>query len=126
MPMPKPSKSLHVYEMQAEICAALANPIRLRILDILSQGERTNSELLEILAIPKPNLSQHLSVLKDAGIITSRKEGLFQYVSVAIPQVKDACSIIRGVLFERLSARDRMTRELKRELAIRTDGKRKS
>lgn len=113
---PKVSQGKTIYDMQAEICSALASPVRLHILDLLSDGEKTVSELLEVLAIPKANLSQHLSVLKDAGIIQSRKKGLFQYMSLAIPKIKDACSLVRSVLIEKIAQDEKKNSELIKEL----------
>jgi ArsR family transcriptional regulator len=94
-----------VYELQARICKAFANPTRLRILDLLSSRERTVSELQEELGITTPNTSQHLSVLKTAGVISTRRDGKQIYCSLAIPEVKQACGLIRGVL--RAQLRDR-------------------
>jgi len=108
------NKSL--YEMQAEICSALANPVRIQILDLLSDKEKTATELLEILQIPKANLSQHLAVLKDAGIILSRKEGLYQYLSLAIPKIKEACSLVRTILVEKISQEEKKNSALIKEL----------
>lgn len=97
-----------IYEMQAELCGALANPVRLQILELVSRGEMTSSELLEVLDIPKANLSQHLSVLKDVGILQTRKEGLFQYLSLALPSVVDACAIVKGVLLEKIEHEEKL------------------
>lgn len=105
-----------IYEMQANICHALSHPVRLYILDIISQKEFTSTELLEILKIPKANLSQHLSVLKDAGIIKSRKEGPCQYLSLALPKIKDACGLVRSILSEKLLEEDKRLCEVKKEL----------
>lgn len=105
-----------IYDLQAEICSALASPVRLQILDLLSGGEKTATDLLEVLKIPKANLSQHLAVLKDAGIIVSRKKGLFQYMSLGIPKIKDACSIVRTVLLEKIAQEEKKNLELIREL----------
>jgi DNA-binding transcriptional ArsR family regulator len=105
-----------IYEMQAEICSALAHPIRLEILDLLSEGERNSSQLLEILHIPKANLSQHLSVLKDSGLIKSRRESQFQFYEVAIPQIKDACSLVKKVLHEKMLDQERIATGVNRRL----------
>lgn len=105
-----------IYDMQAEICAALANPVRMRILDLLSERERNVGDLLADLQVPKANLSQHLTVLKDAGIIRARKEGLYQYVSLAIPRIKDACALVRGVLLEKIANEEKMNLEIIKEL----------
>lgn len=105
-----------IYDLQAEICSALASPVRLQILDLLSENEKTATELLEVLEIPKANLSQHLAVLKDAGIIQARKEGLFQYMSLSIPKIKDACSLVRSVLLEKIAIEEKQNSDLIKEL----------
>lgn len=110
------SQNKTIYEMQAAICSALANPVRLEILDLLADGEKTSSQLLEDLDIPKANLSQHLTVLKDAGIVQSRKEGLFQYISLAFPKIKEACSLVRTLLIEKIAIEEKKNSELIREL----------
>lgn len=112
----KASHSKTIYDLQAEICAALANPVRLQILDILSHGEKTPSQLLEVLQVPKANLSQHLTVLKDAGILQARKEGLYQYLSLSIPKIKDACSLVKSVLIEKIANEEKKNSELIKEL----------
>jgi ArsR family transcriptional regulator len=87
-----------VYEMQVRICKAFANASRLRILDLLSKGERTVSDLQANLGIATANVSQHLSILKAAGVIATRRDGRQIYCSLAIPEVKQACQLIRDVL----------------------------
>lgn len=105
-----------LYEMQAEICSALASPVRLHILDLLANQEMTVGELLEVLKIPKANLSQHLSVLKDAGILSARKEGLYQYMSLSIPKIKEACSLVKSVLAEKIEMEEKKNSQLIKEL----------
>ena len=112
----KVSQNKTIYDLQAEICSALANPVRIQILDLLSSREQTATELLKVLQVPKANLSQHLSVLKDAGIIQSRKEGLYQYISLAIPKIKDACSLVRSVLVEKIANEEKKNSDIIKEL----------
>lgn len=116
---PRKENDLTIYEMQAEICAALASPVRLRILELVSDGEKNSSELQEALGIPKANLSQHLSVLRDAGILRTRREGLFQYASLALPKIKDACAIVTKVLMEKIEKEEKSRAGLRRELSAR-------
>ena len=104
--------------MQANICHALSHPVRLYILDLLSSDEMSSSQLLDILEIPKANLSQHISVLKEAGILKTRKEGTFQVLSLAIPKIKDACQLVRGILLDRLNEEQKTMSELKKNLDI--------
>jgi len=95
---PRKSIDMEIFERQARICKAFAHPGRLQILDLLGQGERGSSELQESLGISKTSLSQHLSVLKSAGVLTTRREGKQIYCSLAMPEVKQACQLIRKVL----------------------------
>jgi len=111
-----------IYRLQADLCAALANPVRLQILDMLVNAEMTSSQILEILPIPKANLSQHLAVLKAAGIIRTRKEGLYQSMSLALPRIKDACMIIRTVLAEKVEQEEKRHADLRRELEATWSG----
>ena len=111
-------QDMTLYEMQANICYALSHPIRLYILDLLANEEMSSSQLLLKLEIPKANLSQHLSVLKDAGILKSRKLGTFQLLSLAIPKIKDACQLVRGILADRLNDEQKNMIELKKKMDI--------
>lgn len=112
-------KNLHheLYERQAEICAALANPLRLMILDLLAEEELTATDLLRTLKIPKSNLSQHLKVLKTAGILKVRNEGLYQHLSLGIPEVKQACALVRKVLASQMGQQVELAMAMKEKLA---------
>jgi DNA-binding transcriptional ArsR family regulator len=87
-----------VFEMQVRICKAFANPARLRILDLLSKHEYTVSELQTTLDISLSNVSQHLAILKSAGVVATRRNGKQLYCFLALPEVKHACQMIRDVL----------------------------
>ncbi len=98
-----------VYVLQSRICKAFANPIRLEMLDALAEGDCFASELQERLGISNPNLSQHLAVLRSAGVIRTHREGKQLLCSLAMPQVKSACQIIRDVLRAQIKARRSLT-----------------
>ena len=87
-----------LYERRAGICKAFANPVRLKILDLVAQRARPVSELHERLGISEANLSQHLAVLRGAGVIATRRTGKQVHCYLAIPEVKQACSLISDVL----------------------------
>ena len=94
----KPDGDEQVFEMQARICKAFANSTRLRMLDLLAKREYTVSDLQAALGITLPNVSQHLSILKGAGVVLTRREGKQVYCSLTLPEVKEACQFIRNVL----------------------------
>ncbi len=87
-----------IYERQVGICKAFANPTRMRILDLISAHDETGASLQSKLGISTANLSQHLAVLRGAGVIICRREGKNLHCSLAIPEVKQACQLIRDVL----------------------------
>jgi ArsR family transcriptional regulator len=87
-----------IFERQAVICKAFANPIRLRILDLIAQHPRSAAELQEQLKISKARLSQHMTTLKAAGVVLAIREGKYVNYSLAMPEVKQACQLIRNVL----------------------------
>ena len=98
----KPKIEMTIYNMQAGISKTLANPIRLAILHSLREGERSVNELTDILGISQSNLSQHLAIMRQAGILQTRKQGTSIYYSVTDPQINQACDMVREVLLGQL------------------------
>ena len=87
-----------MYERQAMICKAFANPTRLQLIEMLTRGECWATELHEDLGISKANLSQHLAVLKSAGVVSTRREGKQLHCGIAMPEVKQAMGVLRNML----------------------------
>ena len=93
-----PDSEEQIFEMQVRICKAFANSTRLRMLDLLAKREHTVSDLQSALGITLPNVSQHLAILKAAGVVTTRRDGKQILCSLTLPEVKEACQLIRNVL----------------------------
>ena len=91
-----------LYSLHANICKALANPIRIEIIDVLNDKEMSFGELQEETSVLKSNLSQHLSLMVSNGILTQRKEGLNAYFKLSTPKIGTACRLMREVLIENL------------------------
>ncbi|MEM4524859.1 MAG: metalloregulator ArsR/SmtB family transcription factor [Methanothermobacter sp.] len=70
-------------EKEASIIKALADPTRLKILYLLQYGERCVCEIIEALERPQPTISHHLNILKNAGILKWRKEGVWIHYRLA-------------------------------------------
>jgi DNA-binding transcriptional ArsR family regulator len=87
-----------IFERQAVICKAFAHPKRLHILSILGRGECSFSDIQSELALSKANASQHISILRSAGVIGTRRNGQHLYCYLAFPEVKQACHLIHEVL----------------------------
>ena len=97
-----------LFELQAEVCKTLSSPKRLEILNALKEGEKTVSELVEILGVPKANVSQHLAVMRHRGILDSRRDGVNIYYRVANSKVIKACLLMREVLTEQMQEKSRL------------------
>lgn len=101
-----------LYAMQAQLCKTLANPKRLEILDRLAEaGEVTVNALAAALEIPKANTSQHLSILRQAGVVNSRREGINIFYSLRSQRISEACALTRQILREGLEDQAAMVKE---------------
>lgn len=94
-------KKLH--KLHADVCKALAHSKRIEIIHVLQDTEMPAGELAKKLDISKSNLSQHLSLMKEKGILHERKEGLNVYYSITSNKVTRAFSLMRELLIENLS-----------------------
>lgn len=75
------------YDRQAQLFAALAHPVRLRMLEVLAEGEACVCHLCAALKQRQAYISQQLARLKEAGLITDTRDGLFVYYRLADPEV---------------------------------------
>ena len=114
--MGKTKFDIDVFEMQADICKTLANPTRLRILHALREGEKSVGELADLLDLRQANLSQHLSILRQAQILKTRKQGSNIYYSVAYPKINVACDLVRELLIESLERNQELSKNLAAQL----------
>ena len=96
------------YKLQAELCKALAHPVRLQVLDLVSKRERSVDELTGLVGIGQPNLSMHLAALRHRRLVIARRDGMNVYYSASHPRIAEACSLIQEILKDLLE-RDRRT-----------------
>jgi DNA-binding transcriptional ArsR family regulator len=96
------------YRLQAELCKALAHPVRLQVLDLISKRERTVDELAKLVGIGQPNLSMHLAALRHRRLVIARRDGMNVYYGVSHPKIADACSLLQGILTDLLERDRRM------------------
>ncbi len=82
-------------ERVAEIFKALSHPTRVRIIDYLSDGEKCVKDIWQELKVPQPTVSQHINILKEAGIISYRKEGVKTCYRIEMPIVVKILKLLR-------------------------------
>jgi DNA-binding transcriptional ArsR family regulator len=95
--------STPLYQLKAEFFKTLGHPARIRVLELLGQREHAVSELLPVVGVEATNLSQHLAVLRRAGLVVTRKDGAAVYYSLTSPRVAELLAVARGILTEVLS-----------------------
>jgi ArsR family transcriptional regulator len=94
--------TLERYRLHAEICKVLTDPKRLMLLDTLRGGERSVGELAVTIGVTLPNASQHLAVLRSAGLVDGRRTGTTVNYRLAEPAITTACDIIHAIVTRRL------------------------
>ncbi|MCC6805506.1 MAG: winged helix-turn-helix transcriptional regulator [Anaerolineae bacterium] len=100
-------QELHLVHEQ--VCDALGSPIRLMIFYALSSGSRYVSDLADELDLPQPTVSRHLKVLRERGLVTTRRDGPAVYYELADARVIQALELMRSVLRDRLHRQAQIT-----------------
>lgn len=92
-----------LHQLKAEFFKTLSHPMRIRVLELLSEGERSVGALLGEVDAEASNLSQQLAVLRRSGLVTTRKEGSSVYYSLVSPQIAELMAVARSILTSVLS-----------------------
>jgi DNA-binding transcriptional ArsR family regulator len=106
------AETKRLYEMKADVLAALAHPIRLAIVDYLHGGEQCVCDIAEHVGAERSNVSRHLAVMVRAGILESRKEGLRMIYRLRTPCVVGFMECVCDVLREQVKANNAVLRRL--------------
>ena len=107
MPAPAPQPSEPISVIIADLFKALAHPARVRILELLGEGEWSVGAMRPSVGIEFSNLSQQLAVLRQAGLVTSRKAGPVVFYAIKDPLVIDLLAAVKTLLINSLTeARD--------------------
>ena len=94
--MPKP-----IYEHKALIYKALAHPLRIQIVEFLAGGEKSVSEIVAHVGAKESNTSRHLAVLKGAGVVGSRKDGMSVLYELRLPCIVNMFSCVDRAIVEK-------------------------
>jgi ArsR family transcriptional regulator len=85
-------------EIRAKIIKAMAHPVRLMMVDLLRTGEHSFSQLFDLFKLDKSTVSKHLLVLKEAGILSSRKDGTDMIYRLDVPCILDFFGCVTAVI----------------------------
>ena len=100
--------SPELVEMVAARFRILGEPIRIHLLQALRGGEKTVGELVAAVGSTQPNVSKHLRILQEAGIVGRRQDGNSVYCRIADPTVFALCATVCGSIRDRVSATARL------------------
>ncbi len=102
--MVDPQLEHEVELLHVRICQALADPKRVLILYVLTEGRKYVSELAEELNAPQPTISRHLAVLRERGLVETERQGTAIYYTLADHRIIDALDKMREVLVSQLAS----------------------
>lgn len=100
----KKDLSDEAFEMLGEQFKAFSEPMRLKLVYTLMDGEKTVSELVEETGGLQANVSKHLRMLLEAGVVERRKQGLNSYYRIADDSIYELCDLMCNSIQERLTA----------------------
>ena len=108
-----------LYEAKADFFKTLGHPARIRVLELLSQGERSVGELLPEVGLEASHLSQQLRVLRRGGLVTARRQGSNVYYALVSDDIAEVLAVARRILTGVLSGQIAVLRELQEPARVR-------
>ena len=108
-----PFRSDPVHEVKASLFRVLGHPARVRILELLREGERSVGTLQTELRLDSGGTSQHLAALRRVGVVESRRDGTSVYYRVDDPSVFELLAVGRAIITRQLADQQSILRELK-------------
>jgi ArsR family transcriptional regulator len=110
-----------VYVLKAQLFRVLGHPVRIRMLELLSDGERTVGDLQAELSLDSSGTSQHLAALRQQGVLESRRAGTSVYYRIRDPRVTQLLAVAKQLLTSALSDSHTLLSELAAEPASRAE-----
>jgi DNA-binding transcriptional ArsR family regulator len=111
--VPTGELSRPISEVKAELFRALAHPARIRVLELLAEGERSVSDIAPVVGLEASHLSQQLAVLRHAGLVTTRKQGLSVIYRIRDRALVSLLSTAKKLLINSLSESQELLDELR-------------
>lgn len=106
------TRDLELYKLKAELCKTFADSRRLIIIEELRHSEKSVGDLVQALAVPQAAVSRHLALLRDRGVVNSRREGTNVYYSLTDPKICEACDLVHDILLNQIEKNRKLTERL--------------
>ncbi|MFJ2104003.1 ArsR/SmtB family transcription factor [Streptomyces microflavus] len=114
--------STPLYRLKAEFFKTLGHPVRIRVLELLSEREHAVSEMLGEVGVEAAHLSQQLAVLRRARLVTARRERSAVYYTLANPEVAELLRVARTILTEVLTGQAELLADLRADEGPGSEG----
>jgi DNA-binding transcriptional ArsR family regulator len=101
-----------ILELKAEVLKALAQPTRLKILELLRNGEKCICEIVPAINGEQSNISRHISLMQKSHLVTTRKDGVKVMVKVSDPKIFEILDSINIILRNRMKEQSQLIRSL--------------
>ncbi|MDJ0344746.1 metalloregulator ArsR/SmtB family transcription factor [Streptomyces sp. H10-C2] len=102
-----------LYRLKADFFKTLGHPVRIRVLELLSEREHAVAEMLPEVGVEAAHLSQQLAVLRRANLVVTRKEGSTVYYRLTSPEVADLLAVARSILSGVLAGQAELLEDLR-------------
>ncbi len=102
--MHDPSGDIDRYRLHSDVCKVLTDPKRLKLIDALASGERSVGDCAAQLGVTLANASQHLAVLRHAGLVDTRRDAQTVLYRLSEPDIVAACRLIDRIVDRRIRA----------------------
>ena len=99
-----------LFAFHADMCKMLSSPIRLKVIHSLRDKEKSVNELARLCHVPQATLSQHLGLMRQRGMLVTRKEGTTVFYRLANPKMIEAFDLMREILSERLTEMQKLSK----------------
>jgi len=105
-------RNLELYRLKAKLCKTFADPTRLIMIEELRGGEKSVSELIRLLDIPQAAASRHLAVLRDRGVVQTRRKGNIVFYSLTDLKIGEACDLVHNILLNQIEKNRQLAERL--------------
>ncbi|MFE6871529.1 ArsR/SmtB family transcription factor [Kitasatospora sp. NPDC057692] len=102
-----------LYQHKAEFFKTLGHPVRIRVLELLSEREHAVAELLPEVGVEAAHLSQQLAILRRTGVVASRREGVSVVYRLTSPEIGELLTVARSILATLLTDRAELLDDLR-------------
>jgi ArsR family transcriptional regulator len=96
-----------IFEIQADLCRAMGNPLRMEIVHLLRNGPMNVNDIASAVDQRQATVSRNLTILRNAGIVVTQRDGNNIMYQVANPKLVDVCDLMREVLTEQIEERSK-------------------